>query len=170
MKIEIKPEHLANHLSKGEVEFTFEKLDGTLRESVGTTSAEIIGVVKVKPKREVTSIPYFDIEKNQWRSVAEGQKIYIDTEWIRDVYSCPQLSDGEILFMLCENEYIPEDNWFYKLVNIIKEAPQTEIVNFRLGYRELSSTIWKWKTEESYKEELEKSWILVESIITGTYV
>lgn len=168
MKIEIKPEHLANHLQKGEVEFTFEKLDGTLRPSVGTTSSDIIGEVK-ESKQTHTNLPYFDTVKNQWRSIAEGQKIYLDTEWLRDIYSCPQLSDGEILFMLCEREYIKEDNWFHKLVELIKSAPQTEIINFRLGYRDLSSTIWKWKTEDTYKEELEKNWILVESIITGNY-
>jgi hypothetical protein len=168
MKIEIKREHLVNHLSKGEVNFIFEKLDGTLRNSRGTTSSDIIGEVK-EAKSKSTSIPYFDTDKYQWRSIAEGQKMYLETEWLRDIYSCPSLTDGEILFMLSEKEYLDKDSWYIKLVNLIKEAPQTELINFTEGYRDLLTSIWQWKNDNYYKEDIEKKWNKLESIITGTY-
>jgi hypothetical protein len=39
---QISPEELKKLLSEGKVKFSFEKLDGTLREAEGTTSQEII--------------------------------------------------------------------------------------------------------------------------------
>lgn len=168
MRLEIMPEDLLSHLSKGEVIFHFEKLDGTLRASIGTTSPKILGEVS-ESKNPTSAIRYFDIEKNQWRSIAEGQRIYLDTEWIREIFSCPQLTDGEMLLMFYEKDMLDEDSWFYKLVTLIKEAPQTEILNLRNGYKDISTAIWKYMKEEDYRTHLEKNWEILLKLIKGEY-
>lgn len=165
MKIRIEPEFLTSHLQKGEVSFLFEKLDGTLRESKGTTSPHILGEVK-KGNPPGDALPFFDLDKNQWRSVAQGQKMYFETEWLREIYGCPQLTDEEILFMGSERGYL-KDEWYSLLIEVIKNAPDSEMLNFRMCYQDLSSTIWKWQTDPSYHDHLESQWEKMEKIIRG---
>lgn len=76
----ISPEVLRQRLRSGAVQFAFKKLDGTLRTAVGTTNITTIpsehhpkGVRESSP-RQVT---FFDLEKQQWRSVSVNQEIFL---------------------------------------------------------------------------------------------
>lgn len=75
----LTPNELRRKLSRGVVQFAFKKLDGTLRNAVGTTNLSAIpqenhprGVRQSSPKVVV----FFDIEKREWRSVNHNQEIF----------------------------------------------------------------------------------------------
>lgn len=72
-----------NNLNRGFVSFTFRKADGSIRKAIGTTNIRYIGVHTFNDKeaeetvnnhRDFTKrhgenqIPFFDVEKNAWRS------------------------------------------------------------------------------------------------------
>lgn len=72
-----------NNLQRGFVSFTFRKADGSIRKAIGTTNIRYIGVHTFNDKeaeetvnnhRDFTKrhgenqIPFFDVEKNAWRS------------------------------------------------------------------------------------------------------
>lgn len=77
---QIEIQDLQVELENRIVKFVYEKLDGTLRDAIGTRSLEHIptqchpkgcGVPKTK------SLPYYDIEKEAWRSMSAATKTYI---------------------------------------------------------------------------------------------
>ena len=76
----IDADELRSKLNEGTVQFAFKKLDGTLRTAVGTTSLETVPV-EHHPSGEGTSsdasVRYFDMGKNQWRSVSSSTEIYL---------------------------------------------------------------------------------------------
>lgn len=72
-----------NNLNRGFVSFTFRKADGSIRKAIGTTNIAYIGShtfhdneveETVNNHRDFTKrhgenqIPFFDVEKNAWRS------------------------------------------------------------------------------------------------------
>jgi hypothetical protein len=78
MSKQISPEELKKLLAEGKVKFSFEKLDGTLREAEGTTSQEIIPKDQ-QPRggKGPTGTCYYDLEKQAWRCVSLDSKIFI---------------------------------------------------------------------------------------------
>lgn len=72
-----------NNLSRGFVSFTFRKADGSIRKAIGTTNIAYIGShtfhdneaeETVNNHRDFyrhgkNQIPFFDVEKNAWRSL-----------------------------------------------------------------------------------------------------
>lgn len=71
-------ESFRDALSNGFARFTYYKKDGTARTALGTRSSVLIPIDKM-PKgdmsdgaalreRDCLTIPYFDLEKNEWRS------------------------------------------------------------------------------------------------------
>ena len=77
--VKVNAEQLSEKLRNGTVSFAFKKVGGTLRTAIGTTNLGLIqlehhpnGVVK----KELT-LPFFDIEKRQWRSLNKLQEIYL---------------------------------------------------------------------------------------------
>jgi len=76
----IEPQELRNLLNEGTVQFAFKKLNGDLRTAVGTTSLDTIPVDS-HPNGNGTSSPsvvtFFDISKNEWRSVSTSQEIFL---------------------------------------------------------------------------------------------
>jgi len=78
MNNQITPGELKNLLSEGKVKFSFEKLDGTLREAEGTTNLEMV------PKGQhprggtgPTGTCFFDLEKSAWRCISLDSRIFI---------------------------------------------------------------------------------------------
>ena len=75
----VKAEKLQEMLREGVVVFTFKKLDGTMRASMGTTKLDQI------PEDQVPNgngnvgnkVSFFDLEKKEWRSVSKTSDIYI---------------------------------------------------------------------------------------------
>jgi hypothetical protein len=74
------PTELRQALSRGITQFSFKKLDGTLRLAVGTTNLSRIpannhpqGVRQSSPN----VVTFFDIEKSEWRSLNILQEIFI---------------------------------------------------------------------------------------------
>lgn len=59
-------------LSKGEVKFSYEKKDGTIREAFGTRSVTILELHDAIPTGSKVEndnvIPYFDLDAMAWRS------------------------------------------------------------------------------------------------------
>ena len=80
MKLQpIDHQDLRSRLGSGQVEFAFKKLDGTLRNALGTTVLEQIPLDS-HPKGAGSSpkiVPFFDLQKGEWRSVNANQEIFI---------------------------------------------------------------------------------------------
>ena len=75
----INPQELRNRLNVGTVQFAFKKLDGTLRTALGTTLLEHLPHQN-HPKGGSSSpkvVTYFDLQKQEWRSVSVNQEIFI---------------------------------------------------------------------------------------------
>jgi len=75
----INPSELRARLNQGTVQFAFKKLDGNLRTAIGTTRIENIPVSN-HPKGGTSSdkvVVYFDLQKNEWRSVSISREIFI---------------------------------------------------------------------------------------------
>jgi len=64
-------------LRKKEMNFEYEKLDGTLRKARGTLKSELIPE-NMQPKDsstyQATNLRYFDLDKNAWRSISNEVK------------------------------------------------------------------------------------------------
>ena len=61
-------------LGQAKVTFEFVKNDGTIRRALGTTCPEYIPE-SLRPKdssTNLTSLRFFDLEKNEWRSIAKN--------------------------------------------------------------------------------------------------
>jgi len=82
-------ESFRDALSNGFARFTYFKKDGTTRTALGTRSPSLIPVDKL-PKGQleinewediVKAIPYFDLEKNEWRSFSVLNFNSLDKVW-----------------------------------------------------------------------------------------
>lgn len=83
-------EHFRDILSNGFARFTFYKKDGTTRTALGTRSAALIPVDKL-PKGDMSdgaaavdntkAFPYFDLEKNEWRSFSVLNFVKLEQVW-----------------------------------------------------------------------------------------
>ena len=82
-------ESFRDALSNGFARFTYFKKDGTTRTALGTRSPSLIPVDKA-PKcpqnnedweERAKSIPYFDLEKNEWRSFSVLNFNSLDRVW-----------------------------------------------------------------------------------------
>lgn len=75
----ITADELRSKLANGVVRFFFEKKDGSLREAIGTTQ---LGAIPTEshPSGQRQSppsvVPFFDIEKGQWRCVSVTKKMW----------------------------------------------------------------------------------------------
>ena len=84
-------ESFRDALSNGFARFTYYKKDGTFRRALGTRSPSLIPVEKLP--RDVMnneegiwtdtakSIPYFDLEKNEWRSFSVLNFVKLEQVW-----------------------------------------------------------------------------------------
>ena len=84
-------ESFRDALSNGFARFTYFKKKGTTRQALGTRSLSLIPVDKL-PKGDmsddaatwednVKAIPYFDLEKNEWRSFNVLNFVSLDKSW-----------------------------------------------------------------------------------------
>ena len=84
-------ESFRDALTNGFARFTFYKKDGTFRRALGTRSPSLIPVDKL-PKGDLSddlgiwegsakTIPYFDLDKNEWRSFDILNFISLDKVW-----------------------------------------------------------------------------------------
>lgn len=81
-------ESFRDAISNGFARFTYRKKDGTTRSALGTRSPTLIPADKA-PKGEnreskiedCKSIPYFDLEKNEWRSFNVLNFVSLDQSW-----------------------------------------------------------------------------------------
>ena len=82
-------ESFRDALANGFARFTYYKKDGTTRTALGTRSSVLIPIDKL-PKGQleinerediVKSIPYFDLDKNEWRSFSVLNFISLDKAW-----------------------------------------------------------------------------------------
>lgn len=78
-------------LSNGFARFTYRKKDGTTRTALGTRAPSLIPVDKL-PKGDLAdeaaicydgakTIPYFDLDKNEWRSFNVLNFVSLDNVW-----------------------------------------------------------------------------------------
>ena len=82
-------ESFRDALSNGFARFTYYKKDGTTRTALGTRAPSLIPVDKL-PKCPVEinewedcvkTIPYFDLDKNEWRSFNVLNFVSLDRSW-----------------------------------------------------------------------------------------
>ena len=76
----VESDELRNLLNEGVIQFAFKKVGGDLRTAVGTTNLSNIPVDShpsgARPSSP-TVVPFFDIEKKEWRSVSVSREIFI---------------------------------------------------------------------------------------------
>ena len=76
-------------LSNGFARFTYYKKDGTTRTALGTRSSVLIptdklpkGPVEIDKWEDIVkSIPYFDLDKNEWRSFSVLNFVKLEKVW-----------------------------------------------------------------------------------------
>lgn len=84
-------ESFRDAISNGFARFTYLKMDGSTRTALGTRAPSLIPTDKL-PKGDmsddaatwedsVKSIPYFDLDKNEWRSFNVLNFLSLDKEW-----------------------------------------------------------------------------------------
>ena len=84
-------ESFRDAISNGFARFTYRKKDGTTRTALGTRAPSLIPIDKV-PKGDmsdgaaawednVKAIPYFDLDKNEWRSFNVLNFVSLDQSW-----------------------------------------------------------------------------------------
>ena len=71
-KRKLSRKRLEERLSKGEVKFSYEKLDGSIREVRGTTNVEMIpdGWKPSGGSLSHDGTAYFDLDIQEWRSIS----------------------------------------------------------------------------------------------------
>lgn len=79
MKKKISAEKLRNLLNEGTVSFSYEKINGELREAVGTTNINQIPASSLCKGGETpgNKVSYYDLVKGGWRSVSMKDEIRI---------------------------------------------------------------------------------------------
>lgn len=84
-------ESIRDALSNGFARFTYYKKDGTFRRALGTRSSSLIPTDKL-PKGDMSdgsatwedsakAIPYFDLDKNEWRSFSVLNFVKLEQVW-----------------------------------------------------------------------------------------
>jgi hypothetical protein len=75
-------------ISNGFARFTYIKKDGTTRTALGTRAASLIPLDKIpntyntdEINDTVKAIPYFDLDKNEWRSFNVLHFVSLDNVW-----------------------------------------------------------------------------------------
>ena len=73
----VNTDELREMLRMGKVHFEFTKRDGSIREVLGTLNSDYIPE-NMRPidssTRKITTIRFFDMEKNEWRSISGDTK------------------------------------------------------------------------------------------------
>lgn len=153
-KIKITHQALKNRLERGECKFTYEKLDGTIREAKGTTRMEDIPEgSKPKGGTSGSSIAYYDLDANGWRSVAENQEVKVryedlDTDLIKE----------EIVLMVWAHESL-EDKWISDFVGLIVGATPERADQLGIGeFKELVRVVRKYESDSAYASDLRNKW------------
>ena len=159
MLVEVTQESLKSKLGKGILTFRYEKKDGTFRDAKGTPATDLVPT-QAKTDGEGkcgNAIAYFDTDINEWRSVAEGQKVLVESESIKDLISESYLSEEEVLLMLKEEGKL-EDTWKCDLINLILGAKGEDLGKLSGCYKELSRVCWNYQDDEVYHEALLNKW------------
>jgi len=76
----ISADELREKLNEGTVQFAFKKIGGDLRTATGTTHLDTVPVENHPTSGKAAPsgiVPFFDIVKGAWRSVAVTQEIFI---------------------------------------------------------------------------------------------
>lgn len=75
----VSPEELRRALHVGVTQFAFRKVNGDLRIAVGTTNLDIVPPTNHPTGRGARkrSVTFFDVQKQEWRSVSETQPMYL---------------------------------------------------------------------------------------------
>ena len=70
-------EQLKDLLKAGKVRFEYTKVNGDIREAVGTLNGELIPdkfAENSNPVHKITNLRYFDLDKQSWRSISKDTK------------------------------------------------------------------------------------------------
>lgn len=75
---------LKSMLANGNVQFTYKKKNGETREAVGTTNKEALDRVGVEfsGDGQCSSVRYYDVNKNAWRSLSSECNVTVTAEAI----------------------------------------------------------------------------------------
>lgn len=156
-QINIKAEVLKGKLEKGEVKFTYTKVDGTERFARGTTKLEMIPS-EVHPKNPGSAhVAYFDLDKNEWRSIAEGKSVTMTVEDLMDPYDMPNLNEDEINLMMFVYGQL-NDKWLSNFIQLIMTASPERAVDLSNGFKNLVRVCRNYHYDMEYAEVLREKW------------
>lgn len=158
--IKVTHEVLKNKLLKGDIKFSFEKLDGTKREATGTTNLDRIPLdLRPKEGKPTSGTVYFDVEKNEWRSIASTQEVMIDADSIKGIYGTPLLEDEEIEMMIWIHGNL-KDNWKSNLIGLIIAATPNDAAELGMGvFKKLVRVCRAYSENSEYAESLRAKWL-----------
>lgn len=116
----INATELMAKLNEGTVQFAFKKLDGNLRTAVGTTSLKYIPLDN-HPSGEGTtsdvSVRYFDLGKNEWRSVSSSTEIFLtDYNMYEEIYNLCAVKNEGTVYSNGYDKITPRVQWILDLL------------------------------------------------------
>lgn len=161
MKIRVGQERLISNLKRGEIKFSYEKVDGSIREARGTTLIDLIPL-KQHPKdgeKAHKGAAFFDLENCAWRSISEKtESVHIDSDSLIDLYCSPVIEEDEIKFMLFVDGIL-EDAWVTKLITLILSATPHQATELGHGeFKKLVRVSRTYMEDKSYADGLEERW------------
>ncbi len=161
MKIRVGQERLISNLKRGEIKFSYEKVDGSIREARGTTSLDLIpsGQHPKDGEKAHKGAAFFDLDNSAWRSISEKtDSVDIDSDSLIDLYGSPVIEEDEIKFMLFQEGTL-EDAWETKLIALILSATPHQATELGQGeFKKLVRVCRTYMEDKSYSDGLEERW------------
>jgi hypothetical protein len=159
MEMKISQDVLKKKLNLGNFNFIYEKLDGTMRSACGTTNSDLIPENKLpKGGKSVSGVSYFDLDLNDWRSVAKDRKVMVSVKELMSFIGSPNLEEEEITFMMWKDRIL-EDRWLCRFIEVIIDASVIDAVELSHGsFKKLIRVIKNYVTDSDYEEELNSKW------------
>jgi len=161
MKIRVGQERLISNLKRGEIKFSYEKVDGSIREARGTTLIDLIPSSQHPRNGEKAhkGTAFFDLDNSAWRSISEKtDSVDIDSDSLIDLYGSPVIEEDEIKFMLFQEGTL-EDAWETKLIALILSATPHQATELAHGeFKKLVRVCRTYMEDKSYADGLEERW------------
>lgn len=161
VKIRVDQERLQSNLKRGEIKFSYVKVDGSLRDARGTTNIDLIPADQ-HPKdgeKAHNGTAFFDLDNSAWRSISEKTEIVnIDSDSLTELYGSPVIEEEEIKFMLFKEGTL-QNVWETELIELIMSATPHHATELGHGeFKKLVRVCRSYIEDKSYVNGLEERW------------
>jgi hypothetical protein len=160
-KIKVDQNRLQSNLKRGEIKFSYEKVDGSIREARGTTLLDLIPPSQHPKDGEKAhkGTAFFDLDNLAWRSISEKTEcVDIDSDSLVEIYGSPIIEEEEISFMLFKEGTLG-DVWLNRLIEVIMDATPHHATELGHGeFKKLVRVCRRYIEDESYVNALEDRW------------